>query len=177
LERIAHDSPTHRLAVFEILTAFIRSHAPWPPRLPGQYRADAPIGEVPSLQTRAPDVQAALTIIGRRPIQEDDPHLDLNQTDLRKANLNGANLTGAQLYKTNLTRAQLAAANLAGAQLGEANLAGAYLAAANLAGAGLNKALAGRETGWPDGWNRTQRAAAGVDEPAEEAPPAASPPG
>ncbi|HZD69693.1 MAG TPA: pentapeptide repeat-containing protein [Actinomycetes bacterium] len=143
LERIAHDSPTHRLAVFEILTAFIRSHAPWPPRVPGQYRADAPLDQIPSLQTRAPDVQAALTIIGRRPAEEDDPRLDINQTDLRAANLHGANLTGAWLVEANLT----------GAQLG--------------------KAQASHDTIWPDGWNRTRRAAAGINEPDEEAPPAA----
>jgi hypothetical protein len=227
LERIAHDSPTHRLAVVEILTAFIRSHAPWPPRLPGQYRADAPIDQVPSLQIRAPDVQAAITIIGRRPTQKDDPHLDLNQTDLRRANLDSADLEEAQLAKANLTSAWLAKANLTSAWLTKANLTGArlqgadltrawldeanltlvwliaanltkaklveanltraqlhaaklegaQLQGANLDGAQLQGALANRHTDWPEGWHRTRRAAAGVIEPAEEAPPAASPPG
>jgi uncharacterized protein YjbI with pentapeptide repeats len=296
LERIAHDSPTHRLAVVEILTAFIRSHAPWPPRLPGQYRADAPIDHVPSLQTRAPDIQAALTIIGRRPTQKDDPHPDLNQTDLRHANLyeadltgarfvganltkaqlhganltktllttanltsawldsanltaaqlgganlisaqfqaanlteawlvgadltsaylggadltgaqldvanltaaqlgganltdaqlgsadltdaqlGGANLTRAQLRRANLTRAQLRRANLTQAWLGRANLTSAQLRRANLTGAELGEALANGETVWPNGWDRTRRATAGIDEPDEEAPRTASPP-
>ena len=135
LERIAHDSPTHRLAVFEILTAFTRGHAPWPPRLPGQYRADAPIDQVPSLLTHAPDVQAALTVIGRRPTQEDDPRLDLNQTDLRQADLTKANLKGAQLREANLSGAQLRAADLTGARLEAANLTGARLDKANLSGA------------------------------------------
>jgi hypothetical protein len=52
---------------------------------------------LPSLQTRAADVQAALTIVVRRPTEEDAPHLDLNQTDLRQGNLDKANLTEARL--------------------------------------------------------------------------------
>jgi uncharacterized protein YjbI with pentapeptide repeats len=147
LERIAHDSPTHRLAVVEILTAFIRTHAPWPPRLPGQYRADAPIEHVPSLQARAPDIQAALTVIGRRPTQEDDPPLDLDQTDLRKAHLIDADLTRAELDNADLTRAQfmsvdltmawLLGVNLTEAQVTNSDLTEAHLIAANLTRANL----------------------------------------
>jgi Pentapeptide repeats (8 copies) len=223
LERIAHDSPTHRLAVVEILTAFVRSHAPWPPHLPGQYHADAPINQVPSLQTRAPDVQATLNVIGRRPTQKDDSPLDLTQTDLRQANLIeaklteaqleganlenagleganlenawlkranlkgasliGANLKGARLERANLGAwleranlkgASLTGANLKGAGLEGANLEGARLQGANLEGAWLEKARANGETIWPKGWDRTRRAAAGVD---EKSWPAASSPG
>jgi hypothetical protein len=150
LERIAHDSPTHRIAVVEILGAFIRSHTPWPPRLTGQYHADAPIDQVPSLQSRAPDVQAALTIIGRRPTLKDDPPLDLNQTDLRQANLGkanltaavlaGANLTGAWLSEANLTMALLSGADLTGIQLRGANLTRAQLSGADLTEAQLDEA-------------------------------------
>src|SRR6266542_4393276 len=235
LERIAHDSPTHRLAVFEIFTAFIRSHAPLPPPLPGEHNANAHTNQVPLLQSRAPDIQAALTIIGRRPTHKNDPPLDLRQTDLREANLGGANLTGTHLAGANLTRAQLggadltgadltaadlteawldeadlagadlsgadlteawldgadltgaqlgrvnltgthlAGANLTRAQLGGADLTGAQLGGADLTGAKLGGALANCETVWPDGWDRTQRAAARVDEPDKEAPPSSVP--
>jgi hypothetical protein len=41
LERIANDSLDDRATIAEVLTAFVRSHAPWPPSLPGQYVADA----------------------------------------------------------------------------------------------------------------------------------------
>jgi uncharacterized protein YjbI with pentapeptide repeats len=150
LERIAHDSPTHRLAVVELLTAFVRTHAPWPPRLPGQYKADAPIDQVPPLQNRAPDVQAVLTIIGRRLTQKDDPLLHLNDSDLRRATLNkmslagsqlgGANLAGATLIKADLTKAQLDRADLRGATLWLANLTEARLHDANLTGARLYRA-------------------------------------
>ena len=140
LERIAHDSPTHRLAVVEILTAYIRSHAPWPPRLPSQYRADVPIDQVPSLQTRAPDIQAALTVVCRRPTQKDDPHLDLTQTDLRQANLDKPNLNGAWLTEANLAGAQLSQAGLRGARLIQADVANAELNQADLTMAQLTEA-------------------------------------
>jgi len=39
-----------------------------------------------------PDVQAALTVVGRR-----DPDRDIQPIDLARANLNGATLTGADL--------------------------------------------------------------------------------
>jgi hypothetical protein len=84
-----------------VLTAFIRSHAPWPPRLPGQYRATAPIDEVPELQVWAADVQASLTVLGRggfaSPAEGQGNPLDLHAVDLRHANLRGAHLEGANL--------------------------------------------------------------------------------
>src|SRR6266511_1617166 len=139
LERIAHDSPTHRLAVFEIFTAFIRSHAPLPPPLPGEHNANAHTNQVPLLQSRAPDIQAALTIIGRRPTHKNDPPLDLRQTDLREANLGGANLTRARLSGADLTQAQLGGADLTGTQFDGANLTGADLTAADLTEAWLDE--------------------------------------
>jgi hypothetical protein len=93
LARIAKDSPPDRVPVAEVLTAFIRGHAPWPPRRPGQPPADAfPPDKLPLLQSRAPDVQAALTVLSRRDRRSDDPPLDLNGTDLRRAQLVGAHL-------------------------------------------------------------------------------------
>src|SRR6266540_835390 len=149
LERIAHDSPTHRLAVFEIFTAFIRSHAPLPPPLPGEHNANAHTNQVPLLQSRAPDIQAALTIIGRRPTHKNDPPLDLRQTDLREANLGGANLTRAQLGGADLTGADLTAADLTEAWLDEADLTGADLIGADLTEAWLDGAdLTGAKLGW-----------------------------
>ena len=50
LERIANDSPDDRTAIAEVLTAFVRGHAPWPPKLAGQHRAEAPIAQVPELK-------------------------------------------------------------------------------------------------------------------------------
>jgi uncharacterized protein YjbI with pentapeptide repeats len=149
LERIASDSPADRVTIGEILTAFVRGHAPWPPRLPGQYVATAPIAEVPELQIRAADVQATLTVLGRggfdqpaRPIDR----LDLHAVDLRHANLIGAHLehadlVSAHLEQANLALAQLADANLASAHLEQGNLASAQLIGAHLEQAHLEQAM------------------------------------
>jgi Pentapeptide repeats (8 copies) len=160
LERIARDSPADRATIGEVLTAFVRSHAPWPPRLSGQYVAAAPIDQVPELQVRAPDVQASLTVLGRsgfaRAGGDQGNRLDLHAGDLRCARLRGAqleranlhdahldraNLGGANLERTDLGRAQLEGANLFGAQLKEAYLGGAQLKGAILAGAHLEGAI------------------------------------
>jgi hypothetical protein len=133
LERIANDSPNDRTTIAEVLTAFVRGHAPWPSRLPGQYRADAPIEQVPELPARAPDVQAALTVLARRqPLPKLRGRLDLEASDLRKARLEDANLQDASLAKANLQEAILDAADLQGAILYNVNLQGAVLADAKL---------------------------------------------
>jgi hypothetical protein len=55
LERIARDSSADHATIGEVLTAFVRSHAPWPPRLPGQYVATAPIDQAcPSCRSELP---------------------------------------------------------------------------------------------------------------------------
>jgi uncharacterized protein YjbI with pentapeptide repeats len=148
LERIARDSPTDRRTIAEVLSAFVRTHAPWAPRLPGQYRATASIDQVPSLDARAPEVQAALTVLGRgefTPPLEGDRPLNLRSVDLRHTNLNRANLHEAVLNRANLQETDLRFANLQKANLGSANLQHAYLSRANLqkanlAGANLQKA-------------------------------------
>jgi uncharacterized protein YjbI with pentapeptide repeats len=135
LERIASDSDRDRLAILEILTAYIRTHSPWPPSRPGQYVDNAPIDQIPQLQARAPDVQAAVTVLGRHHRQPNDPRLDLHETDLRHAWLDGAHLEGAMLDGAHLERARLD-----GAHLEEALLLGAHLEGARLAGADLEEA-------------------------------------
>jgi uncharacterized protein YjbI with pentapeptide repeats len=154
LERIARDSSADRATIGEVLTAFVRSHAPWPPRLPGQYVATAPIDQVPELQVRAPDVQASVTVLGRggfaRPEGDQGNRLDLHAGDLRHAQLRGAHLEGADLRGAHLDRADLREAHLEGADLSDAHLQRAnlrqthleqaLLALANLEGADLGKA-------------------------------------
>jgi uncharacterized protein YjbI with pentapeptide repeats len=133
LERIANDSPDDRATIAEVLTAFVRGHAPWPPRLPRQYVADAPIEQVPELQVRSPDVQAALTVLARRqPPPKLEGRLDLHATDLRKASLFEANLERASLIGARLQGATLTGAQLQGANLQDAQLQGTFLAFAQL---------------------------------------------
>ena len=149
LERIARDSSDDEPTIGEILTAYIRTHAPWPPTIPGQYIATAPINDVPELQVRAPDVQASLTVLGRGRFadQQEGPadQLDLHEVDLRRAHLNNANLAGVNLSGANLAGAILIGVNLARAFLLDANLAeteiiGSYFADIELGYANLEKA-------------------------------------
>jgi uncharacterized protein YjbI with pentapeptide repeats len=139
LERIANDSPQDRGTVAEVLTAFVRGHAPWPPRHAGQYIEDAPIEDVPPLQARAQDVQAAMTVLGRRKSPE-ATGLDLTDADLRHAELGSADLRRADLRGAQLQEADLHWARLDGANLDRANLQGAFLNNASLQGANLIQA-------------------------------------
>jgi Pentapeptide repeats (8 copies) len=149
LERIARDSPADRTTIGEVLTAFVRGHAPWPPRLPGQYVATAPIDEVPELQVRAPDVQACLTVLGRGGFAEgQDDRLNLRAVDLRHANLPFTHLEEANIADTHLEGAILLDAHLEGAYLPGAHLEGAIHFGAHLEGA-----LADERTVWPEGFD------------------------
>lgn len=109
LERIARDSPSDQRTIVEVLTAFVRNHAP---RVPGQECTATPPREV----------QAALTVLSRRSPLANDGSLDLSYSCLRGAdfdaepsyeavdsggyeygrldispNLAGANFTGSDL--------------------------------------------------------------------------------
>jgi hypothetical protein len=151
LERIARDSPADRSTIGEVLTAFVRGHAPWPPRLPGQYIATAPISQVPKLQTRAPDVQASLWVLGRGGFADalgDGQWLDLTAVDLRHADLRDARLGAADVRFAALQRAYLVGAHLEGAHLGGSDLEGARLVGAYLLGA-----VGDVHTRWPDGFD------------------------
>ena len=67
LERIARDSARDHPTVMEVLSAFIREHSreQWPP-LPADDQSDADS----EARTTRPDVQAAVTVIGRRKIKQ-----------------------------------------------------------------------------------------------------------
>jgi hypothetical protein len=178
LERIARDSPDDRATIEEVLTAYVRDHAPWPrppapPSLPAiihrlasfvrrqrsvlqRRRATDAAGQASPGQSDdqaagpprpAADVQAAVTVLGRRQLPPDGLRLlDLIRADLQGASLDRANLQGAYLGHADLVRASLGGANLQGMDL-EAKLQGAVADAA---------------TRWPDGWDRARAEARGV---------------
>lgn len=158
LERIAKDSKDDHWTVMEVLTAYVRERAPWPPREPREPQQEDP--SKPPEHRPATDIQAVLTVLGRRPRfreERDDQGLDLRRTDLRgstlrkaqlarvilavanltRAYLRDADLTSTNLIQANLSRAHLLRADLTGAFLVEANLTGAFLGGANLTGAFL----------------------------------------
>jgi uncharacterized protein YjbI with pentapeptide repeats len=146
LERIARDSPRDHPTVIEVLAAFVRdhSHEQWP-----EAAADQPGTDPPQRKTR-PDMQAAVTVIGRRDRQQDRQNINLSGSDLtgasfEKADLNGVELTGANLTRAwlrgaNVFEPLLTGANLTGAWLREAKLTFAHLYGANFTGANLTGA-------------------------------------
>ena len=65
------------------------------------------------------DIQAILTVLGRRRVRYDPPEhgLDLGDTDLRGTILRNGNLQGAYLYGANLEAVFAILVNLQGARL------------------------------------------------------------
>jgi hypothetical protein len=140
-----------------VLTSYIRKNSPSPSniqQLEPEERQKA-LEKLPSVSI---PVQAALTVIGRRKVENDQAGdnlaettdsnkikiLDLSGTNLRGANLDGANLNRAYLDGANLNRAILEGAYLKGANLNRAILKGANLSGANLFGANLKGAYLNR---------------------------------
>jgi hypothetical protein len=130
LESIALDSDRDHATVMEVLSAYVREHAP----------SSMCISTAPTAGPTT-DVQAILTVIGRRDKNRGRFYeLDLTNTCLTKADLPGANLTEANLRGANLTGAYLGDANLTNANFDRANLTDAVFFEAVLVGADLPNA-------------------------------------
>ncbi len=132
--------------------------------------------QLASLQFRKPDVQAVVSILGRREAVDGEELLlarvDLRRGYLRRANLEHANLRNASLRgvqgrnvrlrsavlkQADLTKAFLQGADLQGADLQRADLTGANLSGADLRGAALDGAVlrgivTDESTMWPEGF-------------------------
>jgi uncharacterized protein YjbI with pentapeptide repeats len=129
LERLLREPHADHRAILEMLTAYVRAHAP-SPRLGGGPTNGARLGT---------DVHAVLTVLGRRAVAVDqDPELELSDTALSGARLERADLRRANFARAELDGALLTEANMKGTVLNEANLSGASLQGADLEGAGLN---------------------------------------
>jgi uncharacterized protein YjbI with pentapeptide repeats len=134
LERIMWDSEKDHAMVVQVLSGFIRQHASAP--LAGVVELSArfqrgPLGE---------DVQAALTVLGRRPARKEGFDIDLRSVHLVNAHLIRVNFAGFDLRGADLSGSYLLEANLAGAELEEAQLSNAYLVGAQLKSALLSRA-------------------------------------
>lgn len=148
LERIANNSKDDHWTIMEVLTAFVRE----PPPLKASLEEEKPLLELPTHIQKAKDdkqpqklridIQAALTVIGRRDTKQDleNQKLDLSNADIAGANLREAKLQGANFYQANLQGANLEKVNLQQANLIEANLQQANLTEANLQGTTLIEA-------------------------------------
>ena len=167
LEHVMIESERDHDTIVQVLATFVRQHAPThttkAPRIP----ADAdrwmhpPEGTPNPHQSReadgpAADIQAALTVLARRPRREEARGLDLRRTDLSGmdlggARLDGVNLQGSRLANTNLRKAtvsegsnlqdvDLSNSNLIGTNFDNANLYKANLSGADLSGADFRRA-------------------------------------
>ena len=129
LERIAQDSKKDHWQVMEVLTAYVREKSPydWTPH------------NLQPFQRIETDIQAILTVLGRRNIKHEQPSqvLNLRMTDLRAAELENANLRKVDLRFTNLHNAYLKGADLRDANLFQTNLMGTEFEGADLRGANL----------------------------------------
>ena len=108
LERIARDSERDHWAVMEVLTTYVRNPAPW------RSQDSRPLKEGPACMEELPtpsefrlatDIQAVLTVLGRRDRTYEngkEQHLHLTNADLRTADLREGWLQGANLYQADL---------------------------------------------------------------------------
>jgi hypothetical protein len=145
LEGVMNTSEQYHQPVLEALCAFVR---------------DGTIGVTINDKGPRTDIQAALSVVGRRKpwagsvdlpkgpgtrsvdlAGANIPGARLSLASLTYADLEGANLSGANLFKANLSRAVLTGAHLSGAYLEAADLSGAFLNyGADLSGAVLAEA-------------------------------------
>jgi hypothetical protein len=149
LERIAKNSKDDRATIAEILTAFVRGHSTWSDPDGDADSSEPAQQKLADLRVRAPDVQAAMTVLGRRALPSGRVQpLWLSGVDLRKADLYGAHLEGADLYGAHLEGADLRGANLevATRPFGDGVESLLYFA-------DLERALADENTSWPDGFD------------------------
>lgn len=149
LEHLMIESEQEHATVIEVLAAYIREQT-------GAAAANAiswdaehhHVGDTyPRIST---DVQAALTVIGRRPQRSERNEVDLSLTDfcgsdLSRLNFDGvwfwrARLQNAKMLDTSMKGANLAWAQMQGAMLTDAQLQGAYLCEARLQEAVLIRA-------------------------------------
>ena len=163
LEQVAKASLELRAPIHELLSAFIRAESTWAHHDPATHTAieAGPVkaSELPLLRIRAPDVQAAVTVLGRRCAVPREV-IELQSVDLRVAYLGDANLQGAILGRSMLAGADLSRAdlsdvnlrgtNLTGVILRRAVLSGADLAGADLTAADLQRAKCDGRTIWPE---------------------------
>lgn len=148
LEGVARDAPRHyHVPIVELLSAYVRNHADGPADL------DDP--------RPAADVQAALTVLGRRTPRDGEPEIRLSRTNLRGATFRGGRFERARFRHAKLERARFEGAQLQGATFREALLAGADFQAdddlglppADLTGAEFPGASYDGKTRWPPGFD------------------------
>jgi hypothetical protein len=129
LERITRESAKDYWPIMEILAAYVREYAPWPPN------TSEPTAGGDQRPRPAADIAAILTVFGRRRIATGrglDESIYLGEVDLRGASLVDAHLERIDFSEAHLEGAALHIASLHGAILNHAHLEGASLEAADV---------------------------------------------
>ena len=85
LERIARNSPADREPIQYMLGAYIRTHSPWPVGVTGgpEHPTATVDEQLPWMRVRAPDIQAAMGVLGRIAQPRNQPVIYLSRVDLR----------------------------------------------------------------------------------------------
>ncbi|MFJ9198046.1 pentapeptide repeat-containing protein [Streptomyces flaveolus] len=138
LERIMWDSDKDRSTAVEVLAAFIRDRA-------AIRNSDEPDRDIRPEE----DVQAALTVLGRRRIHDEKTDfINLRGTDLRGANLMDAQLDHVDMQKCLLQRVSFYRASLRCADFSEAVLTDAFLGDTRISAAKFTMANMTRVSLW-----------------------------
>ncbi|MFJ8955212.1 pentapeptide repeat-containing protein [Streptomyces sp. NPDC102381] len=135
LERIMNDSERDHRTVVDVLSAFVRT--PVPGRSGSKDGASSRAGDNAAegaSSLLAPDVTAALTVLGRQPVRQSQHVTDLRGAQLTGASLRDVDLRDANLQDAELTSAALDRVLLAGAQLASARLTDAAIRDSDLSG-------------------------------------------
>jgi Pentapeptide repeats (8 copies) len=164
LERISRESHEDYWPIMELFSSYVREHAVHQPTRDSEAEdleaedsdEDEPSIEEPRFSHKHPDIQAIMTVIGRRSLsyREEPRRIVLNHTDLSWTWLFEANLAGVFLWEAhapwinadsaNFEQAILRFANLAHSLFINANFTNANLTHANLERSNLTRAnLAG----------------------------------
>ena len=141
LEHVMIDSAVDHATVVDVLATFVRERSP--------LLLAAASADPEAVQA---DVQAALSVLGRRPDRDEHNYVDLSGAALCQANLSrgrfsGAKLDGVQWDCVNLASASLdhswmRGARLRGCDLWQASMSRAHAAAVDLTGAKMVGAVA-----------------------------------
>jgi len=150
LEQIARASEEDYWPIMEVLTSYVRQHAPLVSREYLNGQKDVVVEEVQTSRGSSekaeptegsfatPDIQAITDVLRRR--NRYFGHGEPEPLDLHLTNLSGANFLQANLNRASLNRASLRGADFQGADLREADLRGADLQGADFQNANLREA-------------------------------------
>jgi len=139
LEKVAKANEDYHPQIMEVLCAYVRMHCP--KKIDNKKNDPKPEKNDSDIESPRMDIQACLTIIGRRNrLFNKGSKLDLSRVQINGAILATADLSEVGFFKADLLGAFLNNANLSGAYFNDANLTEAILTRANLSGAFISRA-------------------------------------